>query len=186
VHSAAFSPDGRRVVTASSDKTARVWETDTGKPVGPPLQHQNFVNSAAFSPDGRRVVTASSDNTARVWETDTGKPVGAPLQHQNAVNSAAFSPDGRRVVTTFNENVARVWNVLVICCSSPGEADRLASLAESVGGVAMIDTGALTPVTFDRRLRMAELARASRRDAPQLSLDWLIIDLAGRFHIDVP
>jgi WD40 repeat protein len=67
VNSAAFSPDGRRVVTASEDRTAQVWETDTGTPVSGPLQHQNAVNSAAFSPDGRRVVTASRDNTARVW-----------------------------------------------------------------------------------------------------------------------
>jgi len=108
VYSAIFSPDGRRVVTASSDRTARVWEAGTGTPVGAPLQHQNAVNSAAFSPDGRRVVTASSDHTARVWEADTGKPVSA-LQHQDVVNSAAFSPDGRRVVTASSDNTARVW-----------------------------------------------------------------------------
>ena len=109
VWSAAFSPDGRRVVTASFDQTARVWEADTGKPVGAPLQHQHNVLSAAFSPDGRRVVTASADHTARVWEADTGKPVGAPLQHQAAVLSATFSPDGRRVVTASEDHTARVW-----------------------------------------------------------------------------
>ncbi|HEX7837192.1 MAG TPA: CHAT domain-containing protein, partial [Kofleriaceae bacterium] len=107
VTSAAFSPDGMRVVTASIDKTARVWDTATGKPLGAPLTHQEWVTSAAFSPDGTRVVTAS-DRTARVWDAATSKSLGAPLTHQDAVRSAAFSPDGTRVVTASLDKTARV------------------------------------------------------------------------------
>ena len=82
---AAFSADVQRVVTASEDETAQLWETETGKPLSEPLQHQGAVNSAVFSSDGRRVVTAS-DRTAQLWETETGEPVGAPLQHQGLAN----------------------------------------------------------------------------------------------------
>ena len=92
--SAAFSADGTRVVTASGDKTARVWDAATGTPVTRPLQHQDPVVSAAFSPDGTRVVTASWDKTARVWDAATGTPVTRPLEHKAPVVSAAFSPDG--------------------------------------------------------------------------------------------
>ena len=57
VASASFSPDGKRVVTASWDKTARVWDADTGKPVGEPMTHGKGVRSPRFSPDGKRVAT---------------------------------------------------------------------------------------------------------------------------------
>jgi hypothetical protein len=68
VNSAAFSPDGQRIVTASRDNTARIWDAATGKGIAPLQGHTGAVNSAAFSPDGQRIVTASLDNTARIWD----------------------------------------------------------------------------------------------------------------------
>jgi len=65
-------------VTASSDKTARVWDAATGKALSEPMKHDNYVNSAQFSPDGQRVVTASYDKTARVWDAATGKALSDP------------------------------------------------------------------------------------------------------------
>jgi WD40 repeat protein len=71
VYSASFSPDGKWVVTASMDKTARVWEAATGKLVAELRGHTDEVYNAAFSPDGKFVVTASRDGTARVWAIST-------------------------------------------------------------------------------------------------------------------
>src|SRR6266550_3700999 len=110
VSSAQFSPDGQRVVTASVDRTARLWDADTRKPVGEPMKHEDRVNSAQFSPDGQRVVTASEDWTARLWDAATGKPVGEPMKHEDSVSSAQFSPDGQRVVTASNDSTARLWD----------------------------------------------------------------------------
>jgi WD40 repeat protein/serine/threonine protein kinase len=111
VWSARFSSDGRRVVTASKDHTARVWDAQTGQPLTGPLHHEASVSSARFSPDGRRVVTASEDKTARVWSAQTGQALTAPLQHLAAVLDAEFSLDGSWVVTASDDKTARVWDV---------------------------------------------------------------------------
>jgi WD40 repeat protein len=113
VTSASFSRDGKRVVTASDDSTARVWDLSGPTPVSTVLAgHTDKVRSASFSPDGKRVVTASSDNTARVWDLSGPTPVSTELAgHTDPVSSASFSPDGKRVVTASSDNTARVWDL---------------------------------------------------------------------------
>jgi WD40 repeat protein len=67
---ASFSPDGRLVVTASHDKTARIWDAATAKEIGILRGHRASVRSGAFDPARPRVVTASEDGTARIWNVD--------------------------------------------------------------------------------------------------------------------
>ena len=78
VRAASFSPDGRTVLTASQDKTARLWDAASGKQLQR-LTHEDAVRAASFSPDGRTVVTASEDNTARLW--DAAKRQGTATAH---------------------------------------------------------------------------------------------------------
>ena len=109
VFSAAFSPDGTHIVTASDDKTARIWDAATGDEIKVLRGHENSVLSAVFSPDGTRIVTASWDRTARVWDVATGNEIKA-LQHKSVVRCAALSPDGTRIVTASDDRTARIWN----------------------------------------------------------------------------
>jgi WD40 repeat protein len=110
VASAAFSPDGKRIVTASADATARIFDAMTGEEIMLLRGHGDFVNSAAFSPDGTRIVTASADKTARIWDTATGKEITILRGHDNWVIAAAFSPERRRVVTASADGTARIWD----------------------------------------------------------------------------
>ncbi len=75
VYSAAFSPDGTRIVTASKDNTARIWDVFTGATVMTLRGHEGAVRSVAFSPDGRRVVTGFRRHGARIWDVGTGATV---------------------------------------------------------------------------------------------------------------
>jgi WD40 repeat protein len=105
----AFSPDDERVVTTSWDGTARLWDTATGQPAGPPLRHRDKVHAVAFSPDGARVATASEDGTARLWDGKTGKDLGIELAHDGPVTALAYSPNGARLLTVAAPQV-RIWD----------------------------------------------------------------------------
>jgi WD40 repeat protein/predicted Ser/Thr protein kinase len=100
----ALSPDGRTALTGS-----QLWDTATGKPLGPELQHDGAVSAVAFSPDGTIALTGSVDGTAKLWDARTGNALGLPLQHRGDVTGAIFSPDGKSVLTRSTDNVARLW-----------------------------------------------------------------------------
>ncbi|KIO10659.1 hypothetical protein M404DRAFT_72953, partial [Pisolithus tinctorius Marx 270] len=98
VTSVAFSPDGNRIVSGSSDKTVRVWDAKSGNQIGSPLKghtdhgHTSNVTSVAFSPDGNRIVSGSEDKTLRVWDAKSGDQIGSPLKgHTQDAHSVAFS-----------------------------------------------------------------------------------------------
>ena len=158
VLSAAFSPDGRRIVTAS-DNTARVWDAPPGQPVGAPLQHQSAVASAAFSPDGRRIVTASDDNTARVWDAATGQPVGAPLQHQDMSSQPSSVPTGAASSPPPTTHRARLGRRHRPAVGAPLQHQAASSPPSSV------PTGAARHRLRDNRARLGRRHRPARRRA---------------------
>jgi len=109
VNSAMFSPDGKMVVTACEDNTARLWDAANGKEIRSLSGHRGTVESAVFSPNGKSIVTASWDNTARLWDVATGRELRVLIGHTAIVQSAAFSPDGKMIVTASWDTTARLW-----------------------------------------------------------------------------
>src|SRR5262249_39629006 len=113
--------DGTRIVTASEDTTARVWDAASGKAIAELRGHKYSVTSASFSPNGARIVTASYDSV-RIWDAASGKPIGEPLRGKlisktlrgRDGKSALFSPDGTRIVTAshdfFDDHRALIWD----------------------------------------------------------------------------
>jgi WD40 repeat protein/serine/threonine protein kinase/tetratricopeptide (TPR) repeat protein len=116
VQAIALFPDGKSLLAAGSDRTARLWDVATGRPVGPVLKHDDTVLGVAISPDGATLLTLAGDRLW-FWDAATGIPLGAPREHDGLArrNSTddrmqiGFSPDGR-VAFSAGDSVM-LWHV---------------------------------------------------------------------------
>lgn len=111
VLSISFSKDGQRLLTSSYDKTARLWNLQSGRQIRRFWGHNWWVWDANFSTDERRIVTASQDGTAVIWSVESGEK-GAPFTgHEGPIYSAHFSPDPQstHVVTSGYDRRILLW-----------------------------------------------------------------------------
>jgi hypothetical protein len=141
VYQAAFSPDGARILTASADKTAKLWDASSAKLIAS-FDHEGIVRCAAFSPDGARILTASRDKTAKLWDADTPAELA-------------------RQVKELGGNTARLGSPVSIA-GSP--ALQVESLSEIASGLRFSDDGSLVPIDEERRSELTNELKESVQD----------------------
>ncbi len=123
IQDVSFSPEGDRIVVASSDLTAKIYTVDgtllqqlgdgqlgAGDADRPDVGHRWWVLSATFSPDGKQVITTGADYTARLWNAETGEELQVLTGHTAFVTDAAFTPDGKRILTASDDSTVKLWN----------------------------------------------------------------------------
>ena len=113
IRALAWSPNGRRIATASDDYTAQVWDATIGSHAVVYRGHSSYVEGVAWSPDSTRVVSGSADGTAQIWDATTGKHLYTYRGHNQWVNRVGWSSDGTRIVSCdqfSGGGTVRVWD----------------------------------------------------------------------------
>lgn len=110
VSSVNWTSDGKRVATASHDRTIRIWDAETGKELKTLEGHHSAVRSVAFSPDDKRIASASYDGTLRIWDAEEGKTLLTLKWHRHQVTSVAWSHDGKRLASASEDRTVHVWD----------------------------------------------------------------------------
>jgi glucose repression regulatory protein TUP1 len=181
IYSLDFSRDGRRIVSGSGDRTARIWDMDSGTCIVLAVDGDGAagagagtgaavdatsgdagVTSVAISPDGRYVAAGSLDTIVRIWDASTGALVERLRGHRDSVYSVVFTPDGRGVVSGSLDKTLKYWDVSGLAAPKPkkeaGAVGKDAAAVEKVGQCTMnfaghkVRGGGLT-VTFANKIK---------------------------------
>jgi hypothetical protein len=110
VYKAAVSKDGKRMVSAGSDNSIKVWDVNTGKQLRQLFGHTSNIFGLAISPDGKRAVSGSADQTCRMWDLDNGKELFQVPGHVNFIYAVAIAPDGKTAVSAGGDGAIRQWD----------------------------------------------------------------------------
>jgi WD40 repeat protein/tetratricopeptide (TPR) repeat protein len=111
VIAASFSPVGKLIAIGSKNRTARLRDCVTGRPLGEPLAHEGAVSSVKFSADGKMLATGTVNGMVRLWDVASGQPIGPHLVHDRNVQFVEFSPDGKTILTG-TDKAFRLWDIV--------------------------------------------------------------------------
>ena len=111
VNAVAITPDGRRFVSGSSDKTLKVWDLHAEQEVFTLSGHTNSVESIAITPDGKKVVSGCWDRTLKIWDLQTGQELFSLNDDNGGIEYICISPNGKRLISGSWGKIRQVWDL---------------------------------------------------------------------------
>lgn len=165
VRTAACSPDGSHVLTASI--VANIWNSETGQPVSRLAGHTCLIRSAAFSSDGLRVITTSDDETARIWRTLKGTCLQKLAAGPGQVIAGQFSPDGASVLTAAADGIVKCWELPTANCMNTFRGNRHAASTATFspdGAAVMVAASTRVDIWSARTGQLRQTLKGHRRD----------------------
>jgi WD40 repeat protein len=177
VNACAVTADGRRVVSASSDKTLKVWDLESGRALVTLDGHANSVNACAVTPDGQRVVSASDDGTLNVWDVESGRILATLRGCVSRATACAVTADGHRVVSGSDDGTLELWDIEGghVLATLEGHAGRVNACVLTADGrcvVSASDDGTLKLWDVENKCVLATLeGHAGRVNACVLTAD---------------
>ena len=153
VYGVAVSIDGRRALSASSDRTLKIWDLETGQELCTLAGHSDAVIGLTVSPNGQTAGSASRDRTLKVWDIKMGQELHTLVGHSNSVNGVAISQDGRRAVSASDDKTLKVWDL-----ETGLEMRVLVGHSDPVNGVALSPNGwCAVSASWDKTLKVWDL-----------------------------
>jgi hypothetical protein len=153
VNACVVTPDGRHAVSASHDRTLKVWNLVTGHLVTTLVGHSDWVNGCAVTLDGRYVISASHDRTLKVWDLETGRNITTLVGHTEGMSSCVVAPDRHRVISASHDRTLKVW-----------EFETGRAIATLEGHTGWVNSCSVTPdgcyvvsASYDRTLKVWDL-----------------------------
>ncbi len=135
-----FSPDGRRLASASFDRSVKLWDTTTGDLIRT-LPHTGNVLCVAFSPDGRRLASSGEDKIVHIWDAQTGREVLGLRGHTDWCGCVVFSADGQRLASASTDGTIRIWDATPLQGNEGREALLFSQHSDEIRSVAVSPDG---------------------------------------------
>ncbi len=153
IRACAVTADGKHVVSASDDKTLKVWDLATGHELLTFSGHSESVIACAVTPDGTRMISASWDDTLKVWDLNSGHELLTFLGHSKGVTACVVTPDGTRMVSASDDKTLKVWDLATghELLTLSGHSDWVDACVVTADGTRVIST------SHDKMLKVWDL-----------------------------